>query len=149
MYKRQTEDGTNEDDLINSLQTFIDDKRDKAVSEVKLTLFQNICLYAGIVLVACLLAGQMILAVLGAGAIIYHFSCKNGLEKRKNNIITQFNDQKEQSITVLRATLAEVVDYRAEFAKRDSESNKVIDFLENLSPEQYVKTIAGSRNIIK
>lgn len=148
-WKGTTEDGTNEDDLINSLQTFIDDKRDKAVSEVKLTLFQNICLYAGIVLVACLLAGQMILAVLGAGAIIYHFSCKNGLEKRKNNIITQFNDQKEQSITVLRATLAEVVDYRAEFAKRDSESNKVIDFLENLSPEQYVKTIAGSRNIIK
>ena len=49
----------------------------------------------------------------------------------------------------IRATLAEVVDFRIEFADKDSESEQVIDFLEQLSPNQYVRKLATSNRRVK
>ena len=46
-------------------------------------------------------------------------------------------------------TLAEVVDFRIEFADKDSESEQVIDFLEQLSPDQYVRKLATSNRRVK
>ena len=39
--------------------------------------------------------------------------------------------------------------FRAEFAEKDAESQKVLDFLEQISPEQYVRKLADSNRRIK
>ena len=49
----------------------------------------------------------------------------------------------------IRATLAEVVDFRAEFAAKDAQSQQVIDFLEQITPEQYVRKLADSNRRVK
>ena len=50
---------------------------------------------------------------------------------------------------IIRATLAEIVDFRIEFAEKDAESAKVLDFLEQIRPEQYVNQLASSNRKIK
>jgi hypothetical protein len=50
---------------------------------------------------------------------------------------------------IIRATLAEVVDFRAEFDERDGESKKVTDFLEQLAPDQYVKKLSDTTRRLK
>ena len=80
--------------------------------------------------------------------IINHFSKKNKVETQRNNINAQFEEKRGKGIQILRATLAEVVDFRAEFAQKDKESQKVIDFLEQITPEQYVRKLSDSNRRI-
>ena len=50
---------------------------------------------------------------------------------------------------IIRATLAEVVDFRAEFAEKDAESTKVVELIDGMSPDQYVKRLTESTRRIK
>ncbi|WP_318765961.1 hypothetical protein [Lactiplantibacillus carotarum] len=40
--------------------------------------------------------------------------------------------------------MAEVVDFRDEFSQVDAESQQVVDFLDQLSPNQYIRNLNGS-----
>ena len=82
------------------------------------------------------------------GHYLNHFSKKNAMEQKRANVEQSFEQKRENGTKVIRATLAEVVDFRAEFASRDAESQKVIDFLEQISPEQYVRKLADSNRRI-
>ena len=73
---------------------------------------------------------------------------KKQLETKRQNIEKQFEDKRTSGTQIIRATLAEVVDFRAEFALRDGESRKVIDFLDQISPEQYVRKLSDSNRRI-
>lgn len=81
--------------------------------------------------------------------IINHFSKKKKIEENRQNIAKQFGDKREKGEQIIRATLAEVVDFRIEFAEKDAESQQVIDFLEQIRPDQYVRKLAGSNRRIK
>ena len=70
------------------------------------------------------------------------------MEATRQKIETQFEEKREKGTQILRATLAEVVDFRAEFAKKDGESQKVIDFLDGISPEQYIRKLSNSNRRI-
>ena len=83
----------------------------------------------------------LIAIIAGAGMIINHFSKKKKIEQNRQNIEAQFEEKRQKGSQIIRATLAEVVDFRAEFAEKDSESQKVVDFLEQVSPEQYVRKL--------
>ena len=84
-----------------------------------------------------------------SGMVINHFSKKKKVEQNRPNIEDTFEEKRKRGSQIIRATLAEVVDFRAEFAERDSESQKVIDFLEQITPEQYVKKLSDSSRRIK
>ena len=86
-----------------------------------------------------------LIAVLASvGLILNHFSKKKKNETNRQNIMNQFEQKRPNGTQVIRALLAEVVDFRAEFAEKDGESQKVIDFLEQISPEQYVRKLSDS-----
>lgn len=81
--------------------------------------------------------------------VIYHFSKKKKKEQTRQNIEAQFGEKRKNGSQIIRAVLAEVVDFRAEFAEKDGESQKVIDFLEQISPEQYIRKLSDSNRRIK
>jgi len=91
----------------------------------------------------------LIAIIAGVGMVINHFSKKEKIEQNRQNIKTQFEEKRTKGSQIIRATLAEVVDFRAEFAEKDGESQKVIDFLEQITPEQYVKKLSDSSRRIK
>lgn len=141
-----TVDGENEKELLSAFTRLIEKEKAAALSNIGLTMFDTFCFFGGIVLVVLGLISLVIvrgfmpivIAVLGAGMVIRYFSRKKSVEQQRKAVMDQFAKKKESGIQIIRAVIAEVVDFRIEFAERDVESEKVLDFLEGLSAEHYI-----------
>lgn len=154
-FNDKTTDGQNEDELISKYNALVDKEKATALAQNVLSGFEQFCLYGGIAigvigLIMMFVAPffGLIAIIAGVGLIINHFSKKKRIETNRQNIETQFEKKRNDGSQIIRATLAEVVDFRAEFAQRDGESQKVIDFLDEISPEQYVRKLSDSNRRI-
>lgn len=155
-FNDKTKDGQNEAELIGKFNSLVDREKSAALSQCALTSFEQFCLYGGGIIgfigLIMLIAGSIFLGLIaiiaGIGMVINHFSKKNKIAENRKNIEAQFEDKRQKGTQIIRATLAEVVDFRAEFAEKDKESQKVIDFLDEISPEQYVRKLSDSNRRI-
>lgn len=155
-FNDKTTDGQNETEMIGRFNALINQEKAAALATCVLTGFEKFCLYGGIaigaigliMLIAVNIFMGLIAVIAGVGMVINHFSKKKQLETKRQNIEKQFEDKRTSGTQIIRATLAEVVDFRAEFALRDGESRKVIDFLDQISPEQYVRKLSDSNRRI-
>lgn len=151
-FNSKTTDGKNEVELVNEYNSLIDSEKDKALSRMELSAFEKFCLIGGGVIgaigIMMLISGSyflgLIAAVAGVGMVIKHFSAKKNMDYSRDRIEKEFEEKRDKGSQIIRATLAEVVDFREEFAEKDGESQKVIDFLEQLSPDQYVRKLTGT-----
>lgn len=155
-FNDKTTDGQNENELISKFNSLVDSEKAKALAQCVLSGFEKFCLYGGGVIgvigFIMMITGNVLLGIIaivaGIGMVVNHFSKKKKIEVNRQNIETQFEEKRKNGSQIIRATLAEVVDFRAEFAAKDGESQKVIDFLEQISPEQYVRKLADSNRRI-
>lgn len=156
-FNDKTTDGQNETELISRFNALVDHEKTNALAQTVLSGFEKFCLWGGAVIggigIVMIIVGQVLLGIIaiiaGAGMVINHFSKKKKIEQNRQNIEAQFEEKRTKGSQIIRATLAEVVDFRAEFAERDGESQKVIDLLEQITPEQYVKKLSDSNRRIK
>lgn len=156
-FNDKTTDGQNETELIGKFNALVDKEKASALSQVVLSGFEKFCLWGGVAIgvigLIMMIAGSAFLGLIaiiaGIGMVINHFSKKKKVEQNRQNIEAKFEEKRKNGSQIIRATLAEVVDFRAEFAEKDGESQKVIDFLEQISPEQYVRKLADSSRRIK
>lgn len=156
-FNDKTTDGQNETELIGNFNALVDSEKANALSQVVLSGFEQFCKWGGIAIGAIglimTIAGSgflgLIAIIAGIGMVINHFSKKKKVKQNRQNIEMQFEEKRQKGAQIIRAILAEVVDFRAEFAEKDSESQKVLDFLEQISPEQYVRKLSGSNRRIK
>lgn len=156
-FNDKTTDGQNEEKLIGKFNALVDREKAKALAQVVLSGFEKFCLWGGAAIggigLIMMIAGSgflgLIAIIAGIGMVINHFSKKKKIEQKRQNIKVQFEEKRKTGSQIIRATLAEVVDFRAEVAEKDGESQKVIDFLEQISPEQYVRKLADSSRRIK
>lgn len=156
-FNDKTTDGQNETELIGKFNALVDEEKASALSQVVLSGFEKFCLWGGVAIgvigLIMMIAGSTFLGLIaiiaGIGMVINHFSKKKKVEQNRQNIEAKFEEKRKNGSQIIRATLAEVVDFRAEFAEKDGESQKVIDFLEQISPEQYVRKLADSSRRIK
>ena len=156
-FNDKTTDGQNETELISRFNALVDHEKTNALAQTVLSGFEKFCLWGGAVIggigIVMIIVGQVLLGIIaiiaGAGMVINHFSKKKKIEQNRQNIEAQFEEKRTKGSQIIRATLAEVVDFRAEFAEKDGESKKVIDLLEQITPEQYVKKLSDSNRRIK
>lgn len=156
-FNDKTTDGQNENELIDKFNTLVDTEKATALAQTVLSAFEKFCLWGGAAIggigLIMTIAGSgflgLIAIIAGIGMVINHFSKKKKIEQDRQNIEVQFEEKRKTGSQIIRATLAEVVDFRSEFAEKDGESQKVIDFLEQISPEQYVRKLADSSRRIK
>ncbi len=155
-FNDKTTDGQNETELIEKFNKLVDNEEANALAQCVLSGFEKFCLYGGatigIIGLIMLIAGSAFLGLIaiiaGIGLVINHFSKKKKIEATRQNIETQFEEKRKNGTQIIRATLAEIVDFRAEFAEKDRDSQKVIDFLDEISPEQYVRKLSDSNRRI-
>lgn len=156
-FNDKTTDGQNEEELIGKFNALVDQEKASALAQTVLSGFEKFCLWGGaaigVVGLIMMIAGSAFLGLIaiiaGIGMVINHFSKKKKVEQNRQNIEVQFEEKRTKGSQIIRATLAEVVDFRAEFAEKDGESQKVIDFLDQITPEQYVKKLSDSSRRIK
>ena len=152
-----TVDGQNENELLERFSTLVSSERDAELATCVMSSFEQFCLYGGIAVgvigLVMLLFGNkflgLIAVIAGVGMVLNHFSNKKDIENKRQNIAERYEKKRSSGSEIIRATLAEVVDFRIEFADKDSESEQVIDFLEQLSPDQYVRKLATSNRRVK
>lgn len=152
-----TVDGQNENELLERFSTLVSSERDAELAICVMSSFEQFCLYGGIAVgvigLVMLLFGNkflgLIAVIAGVGMVLNHFSKKKDIENKRQNIAERYEKKRSSGSEIIRATLAEVVDFRIEFADKDSESEQVIDFLEQLSPDQYVRKLATSNRRVK
>jgi Na+-transporting methylmalonyl-CoA/oxaloacetate decarboxylase gamma subunit len=156
-FNGKTTDGQNETEVINQFNSLIDKEKASALANVTLSGFENFCLWGGAIIgiigLIMMLSSSAFLGLIaiiaGIGMLINHFSKKNKVDQNRQIIENKFEEKRKQGSQIIKATLAEIVDFRSEFAEKDRESQKVIDFLEQISPEQYVKKLSDSGRRIK
>lgn len=155
-FSGSTRDGQNEAELLAAFVQLVERERTEALSSCELTSFEMFSLYGGAVIgvvgLLMMVTGNaamgFIVLVAGVGLVLNHFSKKKGKEESREKINAQFDEKKESGQQAIRAVLAEVVDYRREFARKDAVSSEVVGFLEGLTPQQYMRQIEGqSRRI--
>lgn len=152
-----TVDGQNENELLERFSTLVSSERDAELATCVMSSFEQFCLYGGIAVgvigLVMLLFGNKFLGLIAViacvGMVLNHFSKKKDIENKRQNIAERYEKKRSSGSEIIRATLAEVVDFRIEFADKDSESEQVIDFLEQLSPDQYVRKLATSNRRVK
>ena len=156
-FNDKTVDGRNEQELLGKFHALIDWEKQNALSQNVLSGFDHFCLYGGGVIavlgVFMIVFGIFFLgaiaAVAGIGLVIKHFSRKKQIEQRRQSIEQEYELKRRNGAQIILATLAEVVDFRKLFAKKDAESELVIDFLDQISPEQYIRKLADTNRRIK
>jgi uncharacterized membrane protein YhiD involved in acid resistance len=156
-FNDKTTDGQNEDELINKFNTMVENEKQNELAKCVLTKFESYCMYGGAVVAAVglgmFITGASFLGIIAIVAglllVVYHFSSKKTMEENREKIEKTYTEKREKGDQIIRATLAEVVDYRIEFAQKDGESQQVVDFLEQITPEQYVRKLASTNRRIK
>lgn len=155
-FNDKTTDGQNETEVLERFNQLVDKEREEVLATCTLTKFESFCKIGGIAIaiigILMILTGNILMGLIAiiAGVAMYmnHTSKKKAVEQKRENVLKQFEEKRTNGSHIIRVLLAEVVDFRAEFAQKDAESQKVIDFLEQISPEQYVRKLADSNRRI-
>jgi hypothetical protein len=139
-WKGKSTDGSNQPHLSSSLSSHYDERIEQAVSAVKISPGAWIALIGGSLLGLVVLIGGSILVgfvIAGIAAAFFYWQYKN-LDKRRAEAREQLEREREESMQVLLACLAELADMRREIAREEEVCNEVTSFLESLTASQFV-----------
>ena len=156
-FKDRTEDGRNEQELEGKMITQLTQERDAKLAKCVMSGFDQCCLYGGgvigIVGLLMMFTGHLFLGIIAAVAgvffVVKHFSSKKSIESDRQRIAQDYENLTKNSIEILRALMAEIVDFIAEFNQKDARAADVVEFLEQISPDQYVRKLSGTRRHVK
>ena len=154
-FNDKTQDGEDEEEVLNRFENLVEQEKQTDLSKLKLNMFEQFCLFGG---AAVVLYGiiksfmdksfAFITIILGIGLIIYHFTAKQKVQKLIQKTIENYAQKLESGKQIIRATIAEIVDFRIEFSEKDTESKKVLDFFEQIKPEEYIRRLTNSERKI-
>jgi hypothetical protein len=133
-----TRAGENETELLVSIGTYLDAQRDAALAKLKLGVKHWMALVMGVGLILGALSSGWFLALLGAGAIGWFFLERKKIAESKVRIAQEAAKKKEQCEQALKATVAELVEWRREHARRDAIAAEVTQFIDSISPDQHI-----------
>lgn len=135
-------DGTNEQALAADLKQNYDSKIESAVNAVSLTPAAWIVLVAGILIGGLIMTGGGIaiaigLVLMAAAGAFFYWKYKD-LDRQREEARKALATEHGQVSAILKASLAELADYRREVAAEDGRSSAVASLLESLSSPQFV-----------
>jgi hypothetical protein len=153
-FRGKTRNGENENELISEFLNHNEKEKEQELEKYKLTSYDNFFLYGGALIgilgLFMLSTGVMGIfgIIAGIGMILHYNSIKKSKEANYQRTKDLFAERLEKGIIIIRAIMAETVDFREEFSKTDAESEKVLDFLRDIHPEQYINKLdSNSRRI--
>ena len=142
----KTRDGANAEELSNSLKGYIEKLEEEELSKFKWPNGKIIAMgiiggAISIITITTIII-PLIAIALTVGGILFN---KKSVEKSKNEAFIKIEKFKQTSEEILNGFLGEVVDYRRLYSEKDKESAKTLEFLKELSPEQYIAVQNNNR----
>lgn len=150
-FKGITRDGENEGELVKDFNEYMNKLLEETLKKMVVSkgqlYFGIIMIILGILMISSGILG-IVIAVIGAYMIYnYNKNVKNN-EENKESTKKEFKDRIENEEQIIRAIIAEVVDYRDEFVNEDKNDKKVIEFLEQINASENVGQVDTTRRII-
>lgn len=150
-------DGSGEETILSEYDEFIVSERDNKLADLVLPNIREYGLQIGAVVggigLLMMITGNFLFGILAVIAGIWvassSFSEKKKMAQVRKQVITDYEQQKTTGKEIIRAVLAEIVDFRQEFELADAKGENVIEFLEQISPDQYVQKLSGSIRRVK
>ncbi|QYD69018.1 hypothetical protein KZJ38_01045 [Paraburkholderia edwinii] len=134
----RTRDGSNETELIESLGAYLDHERDAILEKLKLGAKQWVALILGVGLILAGITSGWVLAIIGAAFVGWFFIEKKKIADARKRVEVEAAKKKEQCSQALKATLAELVEWRRDLARRDAIAVEVTTFIDSISPDQHI-----------
>lgn len=147
----KTVDGTNEQELLTDFNTYINLEKANSLKQYTLSIGMRmilplalLCFVAGLIF----MIGQNIMGLAGLIigimlAVAYH-SFYSEAKRGRMDTEKHWEEKRNSGLGILRAVLAEVVDFRAEFQEKDAQSQAVEGFLDEITPEQYINKMSDT-----
>ncbi|MGM0112130.1 hypothetical protein [Enterococcus sp. DIV0187] len=148
-FSAATIDGENENEIIAKYIEHMDAEKEKRLSQL---VTSNIGIIAGIGIAVLGIAFLGVLgwiAAIAGGYFAWSTYSKNKqILQQKETISQEMEERKTSGQQIIRAMIAEAVDFRKDFEKEDKNSKKVLDFLKQLSPDHYIRSLSGEKRKI-
>ena len=144
-FETQTENGENEEEILAAWDNFVDRQKEEAMKGKEMTKTGEMCKTLRWVFAALAVAGFYITIIAGLvfGALaIWAYSRYNGERTRylaARKVAEEWESNRPKGQEILRALMAEVVDVRELFQKKDAEFTKTESFLQGLTPNQFIR----------
>lgn len=136
-FKANTLEGENEKEIVDSFVAMVTDKENDELKRQKFGVGDYILsIVLGVVGIGTLLSGVGVAILLFVGGYIYYR--KKVIKKRKVEIGEKYENYKDNGIQLIKAILAEVVDYRREFKANDNKFDESLNYIKGLSEHEYV-----------
>ncbi len=156
-FNDKTVDGSDEEVILGHFSTLVDMEAADELTKLELSPFTKLSDKAGLVIAllgiglcfddSYFLGGIAIVA--GILLWLWHFGSVTNAETAREKVKAEFAKKREKGTEIIRAALAEVVDFRRDFQQKDQESRLVTTYLSELQSDQYVKKLAGdNRHIV-
>lgn len=142
----KTRDGSNGEELVNSLNTYIDQMKEKKLSGIR--WLNGTVVSTGLIatLVSIFTLATVVVPIIAMSIFtLTGVSQKRSIPNKREKVETELENFRKTSQELLNGFLAEVVDYRRLYSEKDIESEKVVNFLKELTPEQYISVQSNSK----
>ena len=137
------DEGTDAESLAKGLAGHIDRETENQVAAVRFAgLPLGAAIGGAVILVIGLVALSVIPILLGLGAAAYAAWDYFQLDKRRGAARAQGEERKGRALKELNAMLAEIVDYRAEWATEDANAETARELLTSISPVDHLSVSA-------
>ena len=137
----KTQAGENETELLESIKSHWMAEEAKRIATIVLSPINWVALVlGGLVTVYGLVKGSPFLIIVGIAGIIWYFYGKWKLDQTKVQVQTHFNGLRETSPKILKAVLAEVVDWRKDYAAGDTQADELRKYFGSITTEQHLLT---------
>jgi hypothetical protein len=135
----KSRDGANEAELVTSMESLYRLQQEQAIQGVGLGaafIFAIIGAFFGVVVL--LQGGWLFGFLLLAVACGLFYMAKKNQETARDKARQQIGAERESSLRILRACLAELVDLRRDWVRADAEADTVADVLESIHSDQHL-----------
>lgn len=145
-----TRDGENEAQLLQSMNDHINRWQAAALAKLKIGTGHYVALATlGLIAVVSLFSQTWWLAVLAIlGGAGYYVFTDSSLKGQRQSVAQQHSQLQDTMPKILRAVLAEIVDWRREWAQMDAVSEETNRILDEISPAQFVSNSYSSARMV-
>ena len=154
-FNDKTQNGEDEEEILNRFEELVEQEKTEELSKFKLNIFDQFSIFAGIAIILYGIVKSFmnknfafITIILGVLLVVYHFGAKSRINELIQKTIAKYEEKLENGKQIIRAIIAEIVDFRIEFSEKDTESQKVLDFFEQIKPEEYIKKLGKTERKI-
>ena len=154
-FNDKTQNGEDEEEILNRFEELVEQEKAEELSKFKLNIFDQFSIFAGIAIILYGIVKSFmnknfafITIILGVLLVVYHFGTKSRINELIQKTIAKYEEKLENGKQIIRAIIAEIVDFRIEFKEKDAESQKVLDFFEQIKPEEYIKKLGKTERKI-